>query len=980
MPSRFFLWAMVLVLLAAAVSAVDYNNISTPYSGSADLVSTRQGIMIRANGIVNLTAIRVDAGTVNVNRMYVYNESKTLLITCSNVVNYVCNLTPAVTLDKDYIYWIAADNNGSNYNRKSIAIDPAQFPMVNYAANIIGGFYDIAVLWDNTRVHNGLGVYTLNVTGGGGGGDVAPATPTYTSPTPADGYRTNQNVTINCSSPTSLNLKYYANFATKTSNVIKVFNVSQGTPYYSFNTNISDGNYTYNCFLQNITSGLFSLNVTQTIQMDTVTPTINLSYANAFNISNRSNVNQYNTAMPLNITFADESILFGVLINITKGGVSFYNYSNITITGNSSILFTKQVDITDWGAGVYSINLTAVDAHTSSIIDDYKSSTFFDTVSFDTAEKNKVHITAYGSYSSEVTKEPASYSFGFHYLLPLKERSFFVEIESGYINYIEGSKYNAHFVICQKPDCSSGGNWLDFEGLGKYTLKHNDAKSYEIAFTDLTPSQEIETHSIGGLNVNTQNYKWYRGVASKAFTTPALSGSWQNLFLNVTKDSDYINALQAKFIYNGTEKAVTKTTGTAYDSFMSTVWLPDGNQMYNFTWYINVTQATGNYTFNVSDTQEALKGQLNITIFEEKNMTLLTGVDITVYITQDTSLVLNTSTGKAIAANISIGEQRIEASGANYPRRGQYVTVTNMTQNVYLFLLSSMAGNQYIDYTVRDNGDTNLEDVRVSWYRNFNGTTYTVAQYDTDFAGQARLYQDSIYEYPMSLIKTSYPPTFINLLPITTAYLIRMESPTTTNYRNLYEGISYSLKPSAHVFNRTNQFVNFTFGIYADDNSLEYFGIQVTNTTLPCYPAICLINVSTTGAGGVATLGVNMSSLQRFELSLFMKRRGFEMQVINGDSNSVEDIASFLFGTVADRFNELSAGLNSPALKAVIASFGIVALCVIAAQLGVIGAGLVIAAMLATVFFTIVGYISVFIGLTVGIIGVLAFLVSSRDD
>lgn len=976
---RLLIGILLVALLSSFCSAADYYEQATPQTGfTLDGGGTQiQGVNISTNASFILKNIStVELGGLDCSVWWRSNNTR--FANCKTNGASLCDCTngsQSIKFEAGTTYFIMKgliDGVVQDQYYKSGFTYPVQTHFFNYtsgAARVSGVFTS-----KRTEIDS---IYAISVQeiASGGGSTSAPSTPSLPPPTPAANYRSNVNFSINCSNNgTDVLYWIYINNFTYWKNVSE-----RGTHYYNVTTNQSDGSWEYRCQVQNRTNGLFSNNITLNFWIDTVSPTITLNPTNSFNISNKSMVNQYGSIMPINITFKDETSLYGILVNITKGFLNYWNYSNESITQTSQNI-TSVVNITGWPAGVYDINLTCSDTHTAQLIDRYEASTFFNTVTFNTAENNKVDITGYGSYSAKFEKEPASYAFGFDYILPLKDRTFRVKAESGFITYLPDSPYQAHFVICQRRDCSSGGNWVDFEGLGKANVKQVGKLEYEVTFLDLTPSTSIIAHSIGGLNIKTENYKWYRGIAQSTFINPTLSGSYQTIYLNCTQDATYVNDLNAHFIYNGTQKDVTKTSSVGYINFASTVWIPDGNQYYNFTWYVNVTQTTGNYTFNVSDTQQALKGQLNITVYEEKNKTLLAGPDITIYITKEESIVLNTSSGIAISGNLSIGEHRVEAEGALYPRRGIFVTITNFTQNVYLFLLSDIAGNNQIDYTIRDRADHNIENVRISWYRIYNGTTYTVAQYDTDYAGQAQLFQDQIYEYPMTLFSPSYPLKTINLVPLQTAYLIRMDENTSSNYINVYEGMTYSIKPSASIFNVTNQFVNFTFSIYSNDNTLQWFGIQVSNTTYACNPASCISNQTTAGYGGEATLGVNISQEGYFELALFYKRTGFEPQQIQGDMKYGRAILSFLFGTVADRFAELSSGIHSPALKAVIASFGVVTLCVIAAQFGVVGAGLIIAALFGTVFFVMVGFINLFVGFAIAIVGVLAFMIAGRDD
>ncbi len=254
-----------------------------------------------------------------------------------------------------------------------------------------------------------------------------PTNPNYEFPTPDDNSVNNTNQTINCTTtdPTT-NLRFYLNVSLEGGNTDMpyLFNVTAtGEGHRTFATNFSDGVYTYDCNIQNITNGLFSNVVSRTLTIDTVTPTITLNPNNAFNTSNLSSHNQYIDFMFLNMTFNDESGLFGVVINVTQNGISQFNHTNTSLNNILSHNFSRNVSTISWPDGAYDIEITVADGSTVNAIDDYGISGFLSRITFDTSEGNKVDIIGSGSFSTGYTKKKDRYEFGFNYITKETTRS-----------------------------------------------------------------------------------------------------------------------------------------------------------------------------------------------------------------------------------------------------------------------------------------------------------------------------------------------------------------------------------------------------------------------------------------------------------------------------------------------------------------------------------------------------------------------------
>ncbi len=806
-----------------------------------------------------------------------------------------------------------------------------------------------------------------------------PATPIYELPTPISSTVNSTNVSLNVSHSTLANdvtyYLYFGNTSTLTEENLYLNNVSRTAEEYSnFTTNVSDGLYFYKWNVQNITDGAFSLNTTQrNWTLDTVTPTITINPNNAFNTLNLSSHNQYLGFMFLNITFNDETGLFGALINVTQNGVSYFNYTNTSLNNTLSHNFTRNISTVVWPDGVFNINITVADGHTSRLIKDYDISKFLSRITFDTDEGNKIDIIGSGAISTEYNRRRDRYEFAFNYLTKKTKRKFTVRCDKE-LFYISNSRYKGHFVCWN----NKGGNWIDFEGIGEdYTLEKISDKEYDITFRNLPLSNKVSVRSIGGLNIVTENYQWFKGSTTNIFNSPATSGSEQQFQMNVTLDFDLVKNINASFTYNNTLRTVTRTDSASSILFDSTFTVPDVNQTLNLSWFFNVTQRNdAMYSFSVNSSQELISSQVNLTVFDEENQSLITE-DLTIFFTGPTSKQVNTSSGSLSVGDLEVGGYFIQAESENYPRRGVFFNVTNASSNVNLYLVRDITGNDFIDYIVQDDGRNRLNNVRLTFQKNINNSFVTVAQIETDFAGQARIFQDQQNEYRIVMSLAGFATQTIDLIPLLTTYTLTLSALAEQLFQTIYEGIRYTISPADRVLNASGIFEDISLTVFDGGSSLQFFGLQITNHSYDCIPANCITNITGSPAGGTAVVQINLSEEGSFDTLYFFKRNGFPLQFINGQRSSVR----FLIGDrLAENFQVIGANLGTPVMRAIFAAILITILCVLASQIGVVGLGLMLVISFGTIFFMLLGFIPKMVAMITLFFGVAIFFVLGGEQ
>ncbi len=796
--------------------------------------------------------------------------------------------------------------------------------------------------------------------------------PVFSLPTPPDNAIRNANQTINVSH-NGTDIRYYL-FV----NDIPFFlNVTESGPgYFNWTTNFTDdGTFKYSVMVQNVTAGGsgFSNNITRNLVIDTANPTIILNPSNAFNTSNISSHNQYLNFMRLNITFNDETGLFAVLVNVTQNGVSYFNHTNTSLNNELSHNFTKNLSTLTWPDGVFDINITVADGSTIIKIEDYKVSRFLSRITFDTEEKNVVDIIGSGAISTEYTKKQDRYEFGFNYLTKETTRKFTVRCDNE-LYYMDNPNKVGHFVCWNSG--TRTGNWIDFQGLGEdYVVEKIKEREYDITFINIPLSKKVSLKSIGGLNVVNENYQWFKGSTTNIFSATAISGSQQQFQINISLDFDLVKDIDAKFTYNDTFRTVTETVLPSNIVFESTFNVPDVNRTFNFSWIFNITQRNqANYSFSVNSTQELTIPQVNLSIFDEENQTLILE-DLTIFFTGPSNVETNTSSGTLDVGGLTFGEYFIQAEGATYPRRGLFFTVTNASAKVNLYLVQDRTGNEFIDYIVQDDGRNRLENARLTFLKNINNSFITMAQLETDFAGQARIFQDQQNEYRIILFLAGFETQTISLIPLLTGYTLTLSIAAEQLFETTYEGIRYTISPAARVLNASGN-RNISITIFDSESSLEFFGLEIVNHSYACVPANCLTNVSGSPAGGTAIVQINLNTTGSFDTQYFFKRNGFPIQFINGQRSSVR----FLIGDrLATNFQTIGDNLGTPVMRAIFAAILITVLAVLASQIGVVGLGLMLVISFGTIFFMLLGFIPKMVAMITLFFGVAIYFVLGRE-
>ena len=750
----------------------------------------------------------------------------------------------------------------------------------------------------------------------------------------------------------------------------------------SFDETLDDGYWEYYITCEDKIHGTLINSTINTIFVDTQNPAITINPNNAFTATNTSTIDNYQSIeFPLDITFADERDLFAMEINITNStGHTVFNRTNTSLSG-TSYNYIETVNNSNWTAGIYTIELIVSDSHTSSLIGDYEPIKLSDKLVFLTTEDNLITIEAVDAISSDTIQKYDRYLFEFSYP-KTKTTDIVYNVKSdNKIYYRPDSDYKAHFIIWNP--ATKTGNWIDFEDvtLKDYTVGKVNDNHYIVTFKmPIEGIDIIKFNSIGGLNVHTEYYEWFRGSTTQTYTDPVLTNVTTSFYLDVTNTSS-ISDIDARFFYNYAEYTVTETTSDDYN-FVATITVPTvetGSQTFNFTWNVTVTQTDAtHYNFSETGNQTITTANINITIRDELNQSLITE-ELDVFVINE-GRSYKTSTGSILIGNLTAGIPYIEIENANYPRRGYYITISeNITTYLTSYLLRSTVSTQEVVFNIQSSDLDKIEDAKMTFYRMVNMSYVSVGQIETDYAGQAALTLDTTNEYRIVIEADGFPIKSLDLRPLQSTYTITLQV-TGAGFENVFEGIAYTITPTNRSTNVSQNYTDFRLDIYSSNSDLELFGVRTFAHSYECIPASCTQNITGSAAGGSAIVRVKGNTTGTIKIDVYYKRIDYNITYLNFNIYSFVQALAAHARSLWESMKTVRSEY-SPIILALIAVIGTIMLLGTAAEIGVYGLPLIVIAAFGLIFFAMVGFINpLIVGLSLILGGIVYFRFSGGAD
>lgn len=645
------------------------------------------------------------------------------------------------------------------------------------------------------------------------GAGAAPDNPAWVYPS-VDNQNNNTNITINIShSGLDVNISFYVDDS------LYFYNMGMSVigSHFNWTTNFSDGTYVLKASVYNYSNDEWSSNISRTLTIDTVSPTITRLSGNGFQADNSTIMNPYLNNLSINISFFDTN-LYQTLINITNtSGQSVYQKLNTSI-GGTTVNVSWEIDTEGWAIGNYTVKLVATDTHTAKLISDYRIVEGLNYFRYTTSEGNLIKIESSAMPIFKRTeKEIDRYNFEFNYLFSLETFKFKITSYNK-MDYISDSSYPAHFVIMGK---DGNGNWLDFGGIDKkdVTVIKKDDYTYDVEITS-NGERNFKFSSLGGLNRKEEHYLLRLGSVLDVWVGDTTTGIGIDATATIgTQSANTVTNTSPATLQNITKETISLTlNSTGYGTEVKSISLTDNYH---------------NLSFNMTPVSA-----VQIHYYDEISEALIFGETFSTYLeTTGFSNTYGGITGNPYSiSGLSSGLYELKASSSNYPER-QYldVNVTNTTTtgiNVYLsfYLINTTLGAERT-FVVKDLGNSELlEDVTVNFTRVINGTNTIIAQEETDYAGACKLYLDDDYEYKIVFEKNSYKTKTINLEPSDSSYTVYL-NPEIDVSPPIVE--SYQIRKIDFNLSFTNSTKEVLFGWndpnnYADELCLQVYDLNKT--------------------------------------------------------------------------------------------------------------------------------------------------------
>lgn len=733
-------------------------------------------------------------------------------------------------------------------------------------------------------------------------------------------------------------------------------------------------------------------------------PGIVLNPNNEFNAGNFSTNDQYDSWLYLNITFTDNQQLYGYSINVTHPNRTMMFYTdNLSISGTSFDYFNK-TDISTWTESRYNISIYVADSHTGYAIESYAISEKVGELEFTTAEGNYIEVLS-DSATTSTDKQIDRYNFRYDFTDGLTSNRTFNITATKTIRYINATNLTKHFAIFNS--WSEGGNWIDFEGYGEYTVtKINDYK-WQVHFINLP--DDVTFRSIGGLNIRNRAFSWYRGNANPVFNR-TLRLIPTNISVNASFDSRTMSGITARLTYNNSKKsAPTETIKGIWHIFRNLISSPDVAVSKNVTFIWNVTsyQKDGNQSSHIFATNQTVDfwgldncslysaGAFNFTVRDEQTDDILRA-NITFNFEYwynpnfkaTYSIQMKNRTYYQFCKTPSTvtlyGDMTHTVTNSGYETRTYYGFAQQLTGTFTSYLLKSLATVSQITYTIKDSTLANIENALMRFYRLINNVKTLVYQQKSDFAGQVVLYQDTGYLYNVEINASGYPFKTFYLQPTSIAYTIILEGTGIGILGNYpYTGIRFKVIPPTSMWNISNDYTPLT--LYLEGDNVVEYGINLTNHHYECIPSSCS-NIGYVAGGGNITVQIKLNETGKFWTELWFKREGESRIYLNSYPN---DAVVFYTAThsLVQLLNDFKSE-TSPTTRTILVGIVMAIAVLISASLGIAGMGLMAVVVILTLLFSLpsmpsvgfegIEFIHPLTGMFMAIVGIAIWIFTER--
>jgi len=392
------------------------------------------------------------------------------------------------------------------------------------------------------------------------------------------------NITVNVYDG---NLSLYDSYTTSTGG--NNYSVSYGVTF-------GDGNYSWECVLDELTGDKTSVAGNRTWWTDTTAPVL-ANYT--FNIDQAIYMGKNITGT---FNYTDTNLF---KINATIDGTQIFTESDINAT---SYLYSLNYNTSALTAGNHTLSITMYDSHTAEILkEDYRvSSPLLSTkLSFET-DNNRIEIrptdkslALFNPFTAKKLKD----RYTFSYKPDKYTESYSFEVETDETLHIVK---NSDMVY--KQWIVSGNNWIDF-----YTPNSRNARVSISKVTDTkalvtvtgiepNPDGKIYFNSVGELNSRTDTFNFYTYNVSLTYQTEVEETEEQSTVLDIYLNGIPFNSsIASQFVFNNTAKGISETVNSSDSVTLNSTFITpiiNTTAVLEGIWYLNVSTDTNEFRFN----------------------------------------------------------------------------------------------------------------------------------------------------------------------------------------------------------------------------------------------------------------------------------------------------------------------------------------------------------------------------------------------
>jgi len=410
------------------------------------------------------------------------------------------------------------------------------------------------------------------------------------------------------------------------------------------------------------------------------------------------------------------------------------------------------------------------------------------------------------------------------------------------------------------------------------------AGSYNFTFINSSYYQKDLIYSVNALENDTITISdIYNQILSINLTSLTTSTPINNFTINLTGTSYFVN--------------INTTTGN--------MLLP---ALKDRSYYLELEPVTGyatNYGMNQTINSSSTLQQVNFQIYTYNSIQFYIKKTLdSTFVNQQVNINLygsridyafNTSTGSLYVDNLLDDTYRIVFNSGNYTDSTLFVTVNNNSfQEINAFMEADLSE---VIFRVKDNSGNYIEGAALTFTRLINGTTVTVYNAVTDFAGTAVATLNPDISYTITATHPDFVTFSGTVIPVLESYTINLDEIGLTEFVSTLYDVSYS-RSVYYVPNATHALL--TYQIISSLGALEYYGYTTTYNNITY-----TTNQTGSVSGGTETsniTNINVTAANTISVTFWYKTT---------NSEHLQWTETFILQNVVPGTSSLSGGLFS---------------------------------------------------------------------